>query len=92
VLAAASDQGIEAYKQRLENAANSWLLTTASKLNQQSGQQLEVLNRNAEARLNETCKQVFARMGEMLHRQMADLMPAPPAPAAPAKDSSDQPS
>ena len=98
VLGMASDQGLEAYKQRLESAASSWLLTTASRLNEQSGQQLEALNRAAEARLNETCKQVFARMGEMLHRQMLDLTPAPATVAAPAaapdaspsKDSADQ--
>lgn len=85
-LAAASDQGIETYKQRLESAANSWLLTTVSRLNQQSGQQLDALNRAAESRLNETCKQVFAQMGEALHRQMIDLAPTTPA-APPVKDS-----
>jgi len=90
-LAAASDEGVEAYKQRLESAANSWLLTTASKLNQQSTQQLDALTRAAETRLNETCKQVFAKVGEALHRQLLDLTPPPPAPpASPAKDSGDQ--
>lgn len=93
VLAAAGEQGIETYKQRLESAANSWLLTTASRLNQQSGEQLENLSRAAEARLNETCKQVFTRMGEILHRQMLDLVPptAPPAaPLPPQKDPGNQ--
>ncbi len=93
VLASATDQGIEAYKQRLESTANSWLLTTASRLNQQSGQQLEALTRAAEARLSETCRQVFGRMGEALHRQMLDLTPAPPPAPAPTsftEDATDQ--
>ena len=72
-LASASDQGIETYKQRLESAANSWLLTTVSKLNQDSQQQLGTLTRAAEARLRDTCKQVFANVGEALRQQMLDL-------------------
>ena len=87
-LAAASDQGIEAYKQRLESAANSWLLTTVSKLNQDSQEQLGTLTRAAEARLRDTCKQVFANVGEALRQQMLDLSVSPPAP--PAKDSSNE--
>jgi len=72
-LASASDQGIETYKQRLESAANSWLLTTASKLNQDSQQQLATLASAAETRLRDTCKQVFANVGEALRQQMLDL-------------------
>ena len=78
-LASASDQGIESYKQRLESAANSWLLTTVSKLNQDSQQQLGALTRAAETRLRDTCKQVFANVGEALRQQMLDLpLSAPP--------------
>jgi hypothetical protein len=84
-LGAVSDQGVEDYKQRLESAANSWLLTTVSKLNQQSSQQLETLTRTAEARLTETCKQVFANVGQTLQRQMLDLAPTEP----PTENSSD---
>jgi hypothetical protein len=85
-LASASDQGIETYKQRLESAANSWLLTTVSKLNQDSQQQLTTLTRAAEARLRDTCKQVFANVGEALRQQMLDL----PVSSPPAKDSGDE--
>jgi hypothetical protein len=84
-LASANDQGIETFKQRLESAANSWLLTTVSKLNQDSQEQLGTLTRAAEARLRDTCKQVFANVGEALRQQMLDLSVSPPEP--PAKDS-----
>ncbi len=91
VLASASDQGIQSYKERLESAANSWLLTTVSKLNQDSQQQLTTLTRAAEARLRDTCKQVFANVGEALRQQMLNLPVSSPAPfPPPAKDSSDK--
>ena len=87
-LASATDQEIEAYKQRLENTANSWLLTTVSKLHQDSQQQLGALTLAAEERLRDACKQVFASVGEALRQQMLDLPVSPLAP--PAKDSSDE--
>ena len=77
-LASVTEQGIETYKQRLDNAANTWLLTTVSKLHQDSQQQLNVLTRAAEARLRETCKQVFTSVGEALSQQVLDPAPVPP--------------
>ena len=47
------DQFIENYKKRLESASSSWLLTTVSKLNEQSARQLDDLARSADARLRE---------------------------------------
>ena len=84
-LASASEQGIEAYKQQLENAANSWLLTTVSKLHQDSQRQLGALALTAEARLRETCKQVFASVGEALSQQMLHPL-APPAAQNPSDE------
>ena len=80
-LQAAGLQGLDAYRTRLENTSNSWLLTTAAKLNQQSDQQLEAAARAAEARLRETCSQVFASVGDSLRRRLLDLAPeAAPIP------------
>jgi hypothetical protein len=58
--AAANEQAIEDYKRRLESASNSWLLTTASKLSQQSEQHLQAVARSAEERLRDACNNVFA--------------------------------
>ena len=84
-LASGSEQGIEAYKQQLENASNSWLLTTVSRLHQDSQRQLGALALTAEARLRETCKQVFSSVGEALSQQMLHPL-APPAAENPSDE------
>ena len=78
-IAAFNDQAIEDYKKRLEAASNSWLLTTASKLSQQSEQHLQALARSAEERLRDACNDVFSGVGETLRRRLVDLeLPTPP--------------
>jgi len=79
-VAALNGQAIDDYRRRLEAASNSWLLTTASKLSQQSEQQLQALARSAEERLRDTCNEVFSGVGEALRRRLvdADAVPAPP--------------
>ena len=80
--AAFNEQAIEDYKRRLESASNSWLLTTASKLSQQSEQHLQAVARSAEERLRDACSDVFSGVGESLRRRLVDLdVPAsPPKP------------
>ncbi len=73
-LSQVGDQFIESYKKRLENASNSWLLTTVSRLNEQSTLQLDELARSADARLRESCGQVFASIGETLRQRLADVV------------------
>ena len=77
-LAASSDQAINEYRKRLEAASSSWLLTTVSKLDQQSQQQILAITQAAEERLREACAQVFAEIGENLRRQMLGA-PTPPS-------------
>lgn len=77
--AAFNQQAIEDYKRRLEAASNSWLLTTASKLSQQSEQHLQAVARSAEQRLRDACNDVFSGVGETLRRRLVDIeLPAPP--------------
>ena len=71
--AAFNEQAIEDYKRRLESASNSWLLTTASKLSQQSEQHLQAVARSAEERLRDACSDVFSGVGESLRRRLVDL-------------------
>jgi len=79
-----SAQALDEYKQRLENASNSWLLTTVSKLSQQSETLIGQLAESTETRLRSTCNTVIAEMGETLRQRLAGLfVPAPPAPVKP---------
>ena len=81
---ALGDQSMADYKTRLENASNSWLLTTVSRLNQQSEQYIETVARMTEERVRQTCTDVFAGVGENLRRRLMDLH-LPPASAVPPK-------
>ncbi len=74
-----NDDSIEGYKKRLENVSNSWLVTTVTKLTQQSNDSISSLASTAEERLRQACTQVFADVGETLRRRLLDLAPAPPS-------------
>ncbi len=73
------------HKERLENASNSWLLTTVTKLNQQSTNLIEELADTTDKRLKAVCSNVFSEMGESLHQKLAGLsvLFGTPAPTAP---------
>ena len=77
-------KSMDEYKQRLENASNTWLLTTVSRLNQQSEGLIEQLSAATEKRLKSVCGSVFAEMGDTLRQRFAGVFapPANPAPAA----------
>ncbi len=66
------EESIEAYKKRLENASNSWLVATVTTLTQQSDEVIATLARSAEQRLHATCSQVFADLGEALRQRLLE--------------------
>ncbi len=72
-----ASQAMAQYEARLENASNSWLLITLTKLNQQSQQHLDALEHSSEERLRGTCRRVFTEVGDALRRRMLDALPAP---------------
>jgi hypothetical protein len=76
-------RAIDEHKQRLENASNSWLLTTVTKLNQQSEGLIERLAATTEERLKKVCGNVFADVGETLRQRLVGLS----APIAPSETS-----
>jgi len=78
-------KAMDEYRQRLQNASNSWLLTTVAKLNQQSETLIGQLANSTEERLRSTCNKVIADMGETLRQRLSGLfIPAPaPAPGTP---------
>ena len=72
-LKTASDQTIEQYKGRLENASNSWLLASATTLGQNSQAILDTLAQAAEKRLRDTCAEVLAGMGDTLKERLLGI-------------------
>jgi hypothetical protein len=88
-LASLGTTAMDDHKQRLENASNTWLLTTVSKLNQQSGKLIDELADSTEKRLKAVCGNVFTEMGETLRQRLAGLtvafgLPATPEASAPS--------
>jgi len=87
-----TDESLEQYKTRLENASNSWLLASATTLGQHSQAVLDTIAKAAEKRLRDTCKDVLAGMGDTLKERLVglsgdfssddedDVEPQPPQP------------
>lgn len=67
------EHSIEQYKERLENASNSWLLASATTLGQHSKGVLDTLSNAAEERLRNTCADVFANLGDTLRDRLLGI-------------------
>ncbi len=74
---------MDEHKQRLENASNTWLLTTVSKLNQQSENLIAEMSESTEKKLKAVCGSVFTEMGDILRQRLAGLAAPFAAPARP---------
>jgi hypothetical protein len=68
-----SDDSIDVYKTRLENASNSWLLASATTLGQHSQAVLDTLAKSAEKRIRETCSEVLAGMGDTIKARLMGI-------------------
>lgn len=68
-----TDESIEHYKARLENASNSWLLASAATLGQNSQAMLDTLAKAAEKRIRETCAEVLAGMGDTIKDRLSGI-------------------
>ena len=68
-----TDESIEQYKARLENASNSWLLASATTLGQHSQTVLDTIAKAAEKRLRYTCAGVLAEMGDTLKQRLMGI-------------------
>lgn len=82
-----TDESIEAYKVRLENASNAWLLASATTLGQHSQTVLDTIAKAAEKRLRDTCSEVLAGMGDTLKARLLGI-----SDDLSAEDSDDLPS
>jgi hypothetical protein len=68
-----TDESIEQYKARLENASNSWLLASATTLGQHSQAVLDTLAKSAEKRMRESVAGVLAGMGDTLKDRLMGI-------------------
>ena len=82
-LHALGTKAMDEYKQRLENASSSWLLTTVTKLNQQSEGLIDQVAASTEKRLRAACSSMFAEIGETLRQRLAGLSAPAAVPASP---------
>ncbi|HTC62371.1 MAG TPA: hypothetical protein VK709_05980 [Candidatus Saccharimonadales bacterium] len=82
------NSALDEHKQRLENASNAWLLTTVTKLNQQSDQLISEMSDATEKKLKVVCENVFSEMGEILRQRLAGLASPFSSTAKPDRSSS----
>jgi hypothetical protein len=68
-----TNESLEEYRGRLENVSNPWLVASAATLTKHSEAVLQALGKTAEARLRETCAEVFAGVGETLRQRLLGL-------------------
>jgi vacuolar-type H+-ATPase subunit E/Vma4 len=68
-----TEESIEQYKSRLENASNSWLLASATTLGQHSQAVLDTLAKAAEKRMRESIAGVLAGMGDTLKDRLMGI-------------------
>jgi vacuolar-type H+-ATPase subunit H len=68
-----TNESIEQYKTRLENASNSWLLASATTLGQHSQTVLDTLAKAAEKRMRESISGVLAGMGDTLKDRLLGI-------------------
>jgi len=69
----ATDESIDHFKSRLENASNSWLLASATTLGQHSQAVIETLAQLAEKRLRDACSDVLAGMGDTIRQRLIGI-------------------
>ena len=68
-----TDESIDQYKARLENASNSWLLASATTLGQHSQTVLDTLAKAAEKRMRESIAGVLSGMGDTLKDRLMGI-------------------
>lgn len=67
------DQAAEQYRNRLENVSNSWMVATVTTLDKQARDLMATIANDAEAKMRETCSQVFENLGDTLKKRLSEL-------------------
>ncbi|HUO34111.1 MAG TPA: hypothetical protein VMU43_03885 [Candidatus Acidoferrum sp.] len=68
-----TEETLEQFRTRLENASNTWLLASATTLGQRSQAVLDTLAKSAEKRMRETVADVLAGMGDTLKNRLLGI-------------------
>lgn len=79
---------IDEHKKRLDNASNAWLLTTVTKLTQQSEARIAELSEATERKLKSVCNAVINEMGATIRQRLGGLTAPLNAPGASPTDPS----
>jgi hypothetical protein len=72
-----SDQASDQYRGRLENVSNSWMVATVTTLDKQARDMMATIAQEAEAKMRETCSQVFESLGDTLKERLKQIADAP---------------
>jgi hypothetical protein len=72
-MAASSNEGMESYRQKLDNVSNSWMFASVTTLNQHSHNVIEALQKTAEQRLRATCSQVLNGLADAMRKQLLGI-------------------
>jgi hypothetical protein len=78
-----SNHAAEQYRNRLENVSNSWMVATVTTLDKQARDVMASIATEAEAKIRESCSQVFETLGDTLKERLRQLGENP---AAKSKD------
>jgi hypothetical protein len=81
-----AEESITAYRARLENTTNGWLLASAATLGQNSQAVLDSLSKAAEKQLRDTCSRVLAGMADILRDRLMGISAAVAPEKEPSKD------
>ena len=68
-----TEETLEQFRTRLENASNTWLLASATTLGQRSQAVLDTLAKSAEKRMRESVADVLAGMGDTLKDRLLGI-------------------
>jgi hypothetical protein len=83
------DAAMGNYRDRLENVANTFLVTTAASLNQRAQEAADRLVENSEQRLQSAAARVFAGVGETLRQRLLDISTSVGPEAPPPTEKND---
>lgn len=72
-MTASTHEGVEQYRQKLDNVSNSWMFASVTTLNQHSHNVIEALQRTAEQRLRSTCSNVVNGLAEAMRKQLLGI-------------------
>lgn len=67
------NESVEAYKERLQNVSNSWMVASVTALNQHSQTVMNTLAKSAEQRLRETYAQAFTGLAETMRQRLLEV-------------------